>query len=295
MRLFIILRNVMGKKVEKSKVIKVFTDVQAHRLMTDLIRKHSTNKRDVRKVAVSELKLSDCKDILDLGCGYGFFTEMMKGRVHPHALATGVDLVSGYERPFLENCAKAGIQGKFLSGSASLIKKFPAGKFDLILCSYALYFFPDLIPVISRLLSQNGIFVVITHDRNNMKEMVSVTKDVLAKNSMLKGRELPLEKIISEFSSENGLNMLTPCFGQVRAIDYFNTLVFRPEDRKEITEYFLFKSPFLLSESDNDTEWVVKSLSIQFQKASFLQDGFTISKNDRIFICSSPLSGCADP
>jgi ubiquinone/menaquinone biosynthesis C-methylase UbiE len=286
----------MRKKVANSKVIKVYTDIYAHRLMADLIRKHSTNKQDVREIAVSGLEISQCKEILDLGCGYGFFTEMMKEKVHRNAVVTGVDLVSGYERPFLEKCTNAGFEGKFLSGNASLINKFPTGKFDLILCSYALYFFPELISTISRIMTESGIFIVITHDRNNMKEMVSVTKDILGMHNMLmKVRELPLERILNEFSSENGLNMLAPWFAQVKTVDYFNTLVFLPEDRKEITEYFLFKSPFLLSETDADMKWVLKSLSIQFQKASFLKDGFTISKNDRIFICSLPLNRSAEP
>ena len=283
----------MKKKVAQSKIIEVFNDVRAHRVIADLIRKHSTNKIDVREVAFDGLNLSDCSEILDLGCGFGFFTEMLKGKVHPHAVVTGVDVVGGYERVFLETCREAGLEGRFLGGSASVTKKLPVRSFDLILCSYALYFFADLIPAISRILTANGLFVAITHDRNNMKELISVTKDVLARNNMLKEKKLPLEMIISQFSSENGMNLLAPWFGQVKTLDYFNSLVFRPEDNLKITEYFLFKSPFLLSGTDYEMEWVVQLLSIQFLQASFLRDGFTISKNDRIFICTLPLHGGA--
>jgi ubiquinone/menaquinone biosynthesis C-methylase UbiE len=281
------------KKVAQSKIIEVFTDVRAHRVIADLIRKHSTNKNDVREVAVDGLNLSDCREILDLGCGFGFFTEMLGGKVHPHAVVTGVDVVSGYERVFLETCRKAGLEGRFLEGRASVIKKLPVRSFDLILCSYALYFFTDLIPAISRILTANGLFVAITHDRNNMKELISLTKDVLARNNMLKEKKLPLEKIISQFSSENGMTLLAPWFGQVKTLDYFNSLAFRPEDNLKITEYFLFKSPFLLSGIDYEMEWVVQLLSMQFLQDSFLRDGFTISKNDRIFLCTLPLHGGA--
>ena len=279
----------MGKNVAKSKVIEVFTDVCTHHMIADLIRKHSTNQNDVRETAIEGLDLSNCKNILDVGCGFGYFSEILQGRVHPHATVTGIDIVEGYEGAFLVTCRNAALEGRFLGGSATQIKKFPDRSFDLILCSYALYFFPDLIPSISRILKANGIFIAVAHDMNNMREMITVTKDVLARNNMLKNKILPLEKIISQFSSENGLNLLAPWFGEVKTIDFFNSLIFRFEDRLKIIEYFLFKSPFLLSGTDYEMELVVKLLSIQFQQESFLKDGFTISKNDRIFTCCLPL------
>ncbi len=281
----------MKKKVAKSKIIEVFADVRTHRVIADLIRKHSTNKDDVRNVAIEGLNLNDCREILDLGCGFGFFTEALQGRINSQAIVTGVDVVGGYKGMFLETCREAGVQGRFLEGDASQIENISVRMYDLILCSYALYFFPDLIPVISQTLTANGVFIVITHDRNNMGELISVTKGVLARNNVLKEKELPLEKIIRQFSSENGLDLLEPWFGQVKTVDYFNSLVFRPEDGKKITEYLHFKSPFLLSGTDYEMEWIDRLLSIQFQQASFLQDGFTISKNDRIFICTLPLNG----
>jgi hypothetical protein len=47
----------MMDKEEKSKVIKVFTDVRTHRSMASLIRRHSTNRDDVREVALNGLGL----------------------------------------------------------------------------------------------------------------------------------------------------------------------------------------------------------------------------------------------
>jgi ubiquinone/menaquinone biosynthesis C-methylase UbiE len=279
----------MMEKIETSKIIEVFRNVHAHRLMANLIRKYSTNRSDIREIAIDGLNLSECRNILDLGCGFGFFTEALKGRVHPRAVVTGVDVIGGYEGMFLETCMKAGLEGRFLSAAASQIKDVTRKTFDLILCSYALYFFTDAIPDISRILAPHGIFIVITHDRNNMKELISITKEVLSRNNMLKEENLPLEKIIAQFSSENGMEMLKPWFGQVAAIDYRNSLVFRPEDDLRIIEYFLFKSPFLLSGINCEMECIVHLLSIKLQQDALLQERFTLSKNDRIFICSSPL------
>lgn len=278
----------MGEKSEKQNVIDVFTDVKTHRLIADLIRKHSTNRSDIREIALEGLNISGCRNILDLGCGFGLFTEILKGKVHPSAVVTGVDVISAYEAPFLETCRSAGFEGKFYSSGAPHIKECPDKTFDLILCSYALYFFPELIPHVSRVLASNGIFIAIAHDRNNMRELINITKDILSGNDMLRDGMLPLETIISQFSSENGLELLSPWFGLVNAIDYYNALVFQPEDRSQIIEYFLFKSPFLLSGMNLEMDWVVKLLFVQLQKGSFMRDGFTISKNDRIFVCSSP-------
>jgi len=278
----------MEEKAEKSRVKEVFKDIDAHRFIADIVRKHSTNRSDVREIAVDMLDMSECRNILDLGCGFGFFTEILKGRVHPCAVVTGVDIIDGYETSFHETCKKAGLECRFLSEGASVINNFNDRSFDLILCSYALYFFPEFIPDISRILASSGSFIAITHDRNNMKELIAITKEVLSNNNVLKEERLPLEAIISHFSSENGMDMLSPWFGQLKTADYFNSLVFRPEDVPRIIEYFLFKSPFLLTGTDYELEHIINLLSIHIQKASFMRDGFTISKNDRVFICSSP-------
>lgn len=125
-----------------------------------------------------------------------------------------------------------------------------------------------------------------------MKELVYVTKDILAKNNMLKKEALPIEKILNEFSSENGCDMLTQCFGCVTAIDYLNTLIFQPGESETVIEYFLFKSPFLLTETNDDVNRLAKLLLLELQQnTSILKNGFSISKNDRIFISSSPLKG----
>ena len=82
--------------------------------------------------------------------------------------------------------------------------------------------------------------------------------------------------------------LVAAAIGQVKTIDFFNSLIFRFDDRLKIIEYFLFKSPFLLSDTDYEMDLVVQLLSLQFQQDSFLKDGFTISKNDRIFTCCLP-------
>src|SRR5512147_1718087 len=110
-----------------SGIAKVFIDVEAHRHAADIIKKRSSNKQDIRDMALAGLDLRSCRRILDLGCGFGFFTEGVGGKVHPDATATGIDQVGNYRSHFLDACRRAGIRGRFYSSGASRTRKFPAG------------------------------------------------------------------------------------------------------------------------------------------------------------------------
>jgi len=144
---------------EQAQIHKVFDDVQAHLRIAELIRRFSTNRRDVRRTSLEGLDLKDCRQILDLGCAFGSFTDKLEGRVSPDAVATGVDVIGGYEPLFLAACRRAGIRGRFFSTGTPILETFADRTFDLILCSYALYFFPEAIPEIARLLHPQGTFV----------------------------------------------------------------------------------------------------------------------------------------
>ena len=58
---------------------------------------------------------------------------------------------------YLNACSETGLKGNFLSNSISEIESFKCDTFDLALCSYALYFFPDYIEQISHYLKKDGI------------------------------------------------------------------------------------------------------------------------------------------
>ncbi len=237
----------MNERPDPEAVQSVFRDVPGHRAVAGIIRSHSTNSRDVRRYSLEGLDLSDCRDILELGCAFGPFTETLRGRVAPDAAVTGVDIVEAYEEPFLEACRRAGLRGRFLPEGVPVVGSFPEASFDLVLCSFALYFFPEVIPEIARILRADGLFVVITHDRNNMGERADLIRETLAREGDLPGGRLPVENIVSRFSAENGRDLLAPWFGEIETQDYRNTLVFPPSDIPQILRYIHFKSPFLLT------------------------------------------------
>jgi ubiquinone/menaquinone biosynthesis C-methylase UbiE len=272
-------------------IVQVFVDVSGHRRAANIIKSHSTNKQDIRELALAGLDLSSCRRILDLGCGFGFFTEGLKGKVHADANVTGVDVIGDYEAPYLDACRQTGIKGRFLTARASLIGEFEAASFDLVLCSYALYFFPHIIPYIARITREDGLFITITHNRDNMRELIDSVKKVLPEAGTAKKRSLPVEKLIAGFSSENGAALLAPWFGRVQAIGYNNSLVFTSDDVRDLLEYFRFKNPFFLSGIPCDVETVTALLAGRFQRIVVARDRLSVSKDDGIFICSGPRFG----
>jgi ubiquinone/menaquinone biosynthesis C-methylase UbiE len=278
---------------EQDPIQKVFRDVREHQRIAMLIQKFSTNKGNVQKIALEGLDLSDCRRILDIGCAFGSFTEKLKGRIPPEAIATGVDIIEAYEPLYLDACKRASIHGKFFSAGSPILKSFPDRSFDLALCSYALYFFPDIIPEVARLLGPEGFFTVITHDRRNTGELIDLAKRILETKGLLQQKKLPLEIITDRFSSDNGETLLKPWFEKISIIDFNNTLVFSREDREHLLEYFRFKSPLYLTDTGLDPQAILPVILESLHQASSDRNGMTISKNDRIFICSLPRHGGA--
>jgi len=70
---------------------EVFRDVSTHMLVSGIIRDQLTTNKDVREEALMGLDLTDCKSVLDIGCGFGFFSSGLEGRLNPDARVTGID------------------------------------------------------------------------------------------------------------------------------------------------------------------------------------------------------------
>jgi len=284
----------MGKE-NQSRIVEVYGNIPRHQHIAELIRKRSTNKDDIRDVALEEINFKAISSILDLGCGFGFFTEALAGKISPRTTITGVDLIPGHEPLFLQACRHAGVQGHFIPGHASLIATFEDRSYDLVVCSYALYFFPEIVPHIARILKPGGLFVTITHDSRNMGDLFECIKKIMDRHYARKKFLLPVEKVIRQFSAENGAAVLRSWFGQVDTIDYPNTLVYPLSDLHEIIDYFHFKSPFFLVGTQIEKADIVDHLPELLRQHSPHKNGVVISKNDRIFICAEPKANMEEP
>ena len=280
----------MNERPDPEAVQSVFGDIPGHRAIAEIIRSHSTNGRDVRRYALEGLDLSACRDILELGCAFGPFAETLRGRVSSDGVVTGVDIVEAYEPQFLEACRRAGLGGRFLAEGAPVVRGFPEASFDLVLCSFALYFFPEIIPEIARILRPHGLFVIITHDRRNMGELADLIRKTLMQRGDLPGGRLPVEEIVARFSAENGRDLLDPWFEGIETQDYRNTLVFPSSDIPQILRYIRFKSPFLLTGTSRTVPEVSKLLEEELQQWIRSAGSIRLSKDDRIFRCRRPRS-----
>ena len=280
----------MAEVLDKKKIRQVFRDVQKHLRIGQLIRRFSTNKDDIRQTALSQIDLSNCHNVLELGCAFGAFTEALKGKLHRAAKITGLDIVPEYEPFFLEACKRAGYPGTFFASGVEQIKKYPADSFDLVICSYALYFFAGTIPEIARVLTKDGIFITITHSVCDMQELVEITKNILKKNGIINDKEpLPIEILIGQFSSENGDRILQPFFREIRTIDYENKLIFQPQEIDYFLEYFHFKKSFFLMETDNHKNNIFDQLVRELKDTAIKEKNISMCKDDKIFIASRPL------
>ncbi len=278
----------MEKDRQRAIVLDIFANISSHRFASEVIRRHSSNPRDIREEALGAFDLSRCRSILDIGCGFGFFTEALKGRVHPEAAVTGIDVIPEYKEPFLETCRRSGLKGSFFSEGVEPLRTFPSRSFDLILSSYSLYFFPEVIPEISRILRQSGRFIAITHDKENMTELIAVIKDILREKAILRESRLPIEAIVGQFSAENGMELLSPWFRKIDRIDYRNTLTFPAENLAALIGYFRFKSAFFLSRTYLDGKGVAELLKNRLQSILEHKGVFMLSKDDTIFACTEP-------
>jgi len=271
------------------QLAEVFKDASTHQTVAKIIVKHLTNQTDVREAALTGLDLSACRNILDLGCGFGFFTRAMKGRVHPEARITGIDRHHQYKDPYMLSCSDADLSCTFIDQGIKALNQFHDNSMDLVICSYALYFFPEIITEISRVLKDDCFFITITHAKPHMQEFTSYVRKILLANRIDPGDLLPYEALIDNFSNINGTALLRDGFCSVRPRPYISSLIFNKEDFNDFVTYFDFKHSFFLPQNHVDQdEWT--KIILDHVKADLDKKGsLRITKDDMIFVCTTPV------
>ncbi len=244
-------------------VIRSYADHELHARIGDIIRERSENKTDIRSVVSSAIPWEGVKSVLDLGCGYGWFEEVMPGGLD---LIVGVDCLKENEGPFVGKAAARSHRAEFHVLRLPAETGLPALQFDLVLSLYSLYFFPGAIPDIWRLLGTGGLFVALTHSTSMLEEG----------QHYFEFRNL--RKVIERFSAENGEGLLREYFKEVEHIDYTNSLVFRNGDEKKLAMYIDFKKEFI--EKDVDPNLVREKMVDELNRKGEVR----LNKNDRIFL-----------
>lgn len=273
---------------EEFTLAQVFRDAKKHKKVAGIIRDHLQDFVDIRHQALDGLDLSASRKIIDLGCGFGFFTEALKDRVHSDAVITGIDRFPEYEWFYFQSSDRAGLKADFQSNGISYIEKLEDKSYDLKLCSYAMYFFPDAIHHIARILKDDGYFVAITHSIPQMPEFTKYIRSILKRKGLIVTIDLPYETLISRFSDQNGQELLNPFFSKINMSKYKGRLKFGRKDHEALISYFDFKHHFFIPEiidpEDELHREVIKSIRNDLKD----KEEMVITKNDVIFICSKP-------
>jgi len=263
-----------------SNFLKPFEDAAVHENISGIIRQHSTNKSDVRQAVTQGLDLSFAKEILDLGCGFGFMAEEVAGRAAPGAHVTGVDACEGNRAPFLEKVLAAGPGAEFLNMTITRDLPWPDRKFDLIVCSYSLYFFYEAIPELARVLKPHGLVLVMTHSENAFRGLFDAA-GISYEDSELAG-------LVRRFSAENGEARLSPFFAEISRIDYPNAILFEPEHFNELVAYVRFKLPLLMNVNSGGE--IPESVMRSLHKYISHRGKVVVEKSDTCFRCRRPRS-----
>jgi len=244
-------------------VIKSYADLKFHKTIGELIKEHSENKEDIREVAKKLVDLGKVRDILDLGCGYGWFEETL-----PNGFSSilGIDCLEANEQGFLSVAKRVAAQSAFLQLPLPAPIDAKADAFDLIIAAYSLYFFPDVLSEVHRVLRPDGAFLIITHSASMMEE----------------GEEFfdfsNLRQVINNFSAENGNMLLAKHFEHIKAVDYINSLVFVKEEKDDLAKYIDFKREFI----SKDVSPVVVKAKMIYELET--RGKMRFNKNDRIFV-----------
>jgi SAM-dependent methyltransferase len=250
-----------------------------HEAVSDIIRHRSTNDTDVREALLHGLDLSCTRAVLDLGCGFGFITEALAQRVPPEAGLVGVDACATNAEAYLARVAGAGRTGQFVCRRIEARLDWPDHSFDLVVASYALYFFPGVLPEVVRVLAPGGLFLAVTHTEQSCRDLTRLIG--------LPDSDTRLLALIRRFSAENGAPMLRPWFAEVERVDYRNSLVFEAAQEDELLAYLRFKLVFLAPDGSLSND--LSAALARAARTLRTQGRVILEKSDAAFRCRPPL------
>ena len=256
-----------------------FEQPSQHEAVSDIIRRRSTNPTDVRAALLQGLDLSGVRAVLDLGCGFGFMTEAIAQRVAPDARIVGVDACPANGAPYLARVAAAGRTGQFVCRRIERQLDWPDDSFDLVVASYALYFFPAVLPEVARVLAPQGVFLAVTHTAASCRDLARVLGLPESDSLLLAG--------VRDFCAESGADRLAPWFEDVVRFEYHNSLVFDAAHQDDLLTYLRFKLLLLAPQAALAGE-LAEALAHAAEVLACL-GRVVLEKNDVAFRCRRPL------
>ena len=263
------------------EVLWRYGDPQSHEAVSTLIREHSTNTCDVRDAILHDVRLASASDVLDLGCGFGFMAQAIARLLRPESLITGVDALGANRAPFESRVRSEGRRAEFVRMTVDDRLPWQDRSYDLAVSTYSLYFFPQALPEIARVLRPDGRFLTVTHSAESLRKMLRLAG--------IPEEHAPLLATVQRFCSENGSELLGRCFASVEPIDYRNTLRFDPGEIDDLLRYLRFKFRCFTDWPESEPE-LCELESRDLRRRLCAMDEIVLEKNDTAFWCSGPRS-----
>ena len=277
----------------ESDVEKAFESLDLHQAVNCLIFGHSTNREDIRDFALRSVDFARVRNVLDLGCGFGFSTLGLKGKIRDSTHIVGIDIQETYQRPFLQACDSVGAIGEFHASDVAELATYPPHSFDLVFSCFSLYFFPQAVRDIARVLTDDGVFVAVTHSEATLRELIRHIPPTLESLGVGTPELLSIQRLLRTFSSENGENLLRGYFGEIERRIFLNTLRFAQKEMHHIEVYLRMKKHLLFKEvyqSSPDSVGAALDRITAALTAEVMDRGTVeFNKNDAAFICRRPM------
>lgn len=267
---------------------EVFRDTEGHYTSSEIIAAHSLNTEDIREFALRNIDLLHVRQVMDLGCGFGFFTQALKDKISTGSVITGIDCFEEYRRPFISQCKKLGFKGHFFSSGTEALSDIINGSFDLVLSSFSIYFFPELVEKVAAILKKSGTFIIICHYSSHLRELTDLMTEILKSKGYPVSCPLPHDKLIANFPAEEGRERLTGYFKKIEQRKYLNELIFNSQTTSQLVSYIMYKLLFFIPEELGDKA-INLNIETEIRKVLKDQKEFRITKNDGVFICTHPI------
>jgi ubiquinone/menaquinone biosynthesis C-methylase UbiE len=283
----------------EKEIEQTYHDLDLHQAANCIVYGHSVNRRDIRDFALQSVDFSRVHNILDLGCGFGFSTLGFHGKLRPNTHIVGLDFQETYQRPFLQACESVGAIGEFHASDVAELATYPPHSFDLVLSCYSLYFFPEAVANIARVLTDHGTLVAVTHSQETLAEVIRHLPPTLASLNIRVPELLGIQKLLRAFSSENGEDLLRPGFGEVKRRVFSNRLRFGPGELRHLQVYLTLKKRLLLKEvyeaSPDSVGAALNQIMAALAAEAAAKGVVKFRKDDAVFICRGPRAALQEP